>query len=172
MTPRGQVVALCGVAVIAGLLHFVTRVHVPRDPGERDFAGEPQLASVEPVSLAAAREHLQTWFPESAAADGPVAAEVDGLPGLEPSGLPDRGELGGWRFLLRGVFDSGEPFAVFEVTPQAGGATERVMMSAGNTIHGIRLDSVGGRQAVLTDGQTTIRLALFLHDQGQDSFNR
>jgi hypothetical protein len=172
MTPRGQVVTLCGVAVITGLLQFFTRVHVPRDPGERDFAAELQLASVEPVSLATAREHLQTWFPESAAADGPGAAEMGVLPELEPGGLPDRGELGGLRFLLRGVFDSGEPFAVFEVTPRAGGATERVMMSAGNTIQGIRLDSVGGRQAVLTDGQNTIRLALFLHDQGQDSFNR
>jgi hypothetical protein len=76
--------------------------------------------------------------------------------------IPDRADLGGWHFVLRGVFDAGPLFAVLDVMPSAGGEIEQHRLSAGELIKGVRVERISGRSVSLSDGENVTELALFI----------
>jgi hypothetical protein len=76
--------------------------------------------------------------------------------------VPDRADLGGWRFVLRGVFDAGPPFAVLDVMSSSGGEFEQHRLSLGEAIKGVRVERISGRSVSLSDGENVIQLALFI----------
>ena len=164
MTVRAQVAAVLAVLGLVGVVDFAKRVYVPRDDAERTTELKPAQPLDAPLSLAEARQRLQSWLPDQGmaaqASSGSNAEQAD----TNGANYPDRGELGGYVFLLRGIFDqdSGLPFAVMEVTPKTGGSTERREVVAGDSIHDVRVDRVAGRRVSLSTGNTAIELALFL----------
>lgn len=166
MTKRAQVLLVAMVLLLIGVVDFVQRIYVPRSASSREAQIEVVPLPVDPMPLASAQERLQSWFPASAPQPGYLPAQPASDPGIAGVAIPDRAELGGWRFVLRGVFDAGPPFAVFDVMPSNGGDVEQHRLAAGETLKGVRLEEISGRTVSLSDGQTSIRLALFidLHD--------
>lgn len=166
MTPRAQVLVVAVVLLLFAAADFVQRIYVPRSAASREAGVEAVSLPGEPMSLASAQERLQSWFPAAASALSPgpggTPAELAGGPGAAGAPIPDRAELGGWRFVLRGVFDAGPPFAVFDVMSSSGGDVEQHRLSAGQTLNGVRLDEIAGRTVSLSDGEKSIRLALFI----------
>jgi hypothetical protein len=71
-------------------------------------------------------------------------------------------ELGGWRFVLRGIFAAGPRFAVIDVVPANGGDVEQYRLSVGDAINGVRLERISGRRITLSDGKRKIQLTLFI----------
>ena len=65
-------------------------------------------------------------------------------------------------FVLRGVFDAGPTFAVLDVMPISGGVVEQHRLSVGESIKGVRLEQISGRNISLSDGEKVIQLALFI----------
>ena len=167
MTPRMQVIVVAAILALAGAVDFVQRIHMPRSPAIRGSGMEATALPDLPLSLASARQRLQSWFPTQTS--GPQAAPIDVANESRDSGVrvPDRADLGGWRFVLRGVFDAGPPFAVFDVMPSAGGEIEQHRLSAGEAIKGVRVERISGRSVSLSDGEKVIQLALFI-DPGDD----
>lgn len=165
MTVRSQAIVVAAILVLAGLVDFVQRVYVPRSQATRAAnTGSPVLPNP-PLSLASARQRLQSWLPvptlipASAPAGGPKAVANEPHAGAR---VPDRVDIGGWRFVLRGVFDAGPPFAVLDVMPSAGGAVEQYRLAAGEAIKGVRVERIAGRGVSLSDGEKVIQLALFI----------
>jgi len=119
----------------------------------------------EPLPVASARERLQSWFP----AQQSESPDTESTAGEQPegAGVPDRAEIGGWRFVLRGVFDAGPPFAVLDVQASAGGAVEQHRLSAGDTIKGVTVERIAGQRVSLSDGENEVELALFI-DPGDE----
>lgn len=170
MTVRTQVIATITVLVLVGAVDFVARVHVPRSTAERDLQVDRSLAPDETLSLAEARQRLQSWLPDQAATTNANTAGNGQQAVIDAAALPDRGVLAGRLFVLRGIFDTedGDPFAVIEVAAEDGAAIERHDVLAGDEIDGVRVDRIDGRRVALSDGDKTIRLALFL-DPGFES---
>jgi hypothetical protein len=150
------------VLLLIASIDFVQRIYVPRSAASREAQIKVVPLPGEPMPLASAQERLQSWFPASAPQSGGVQAEVESDPGAARTAIPDRVELGGWRFVLRGVFDAGPPFAVFDVMSSEGGDVEQHRLTAGEELNGVRLEEISGRTVSLSDGQTSIRLALFI----------
>jgi len=165
VTPRTQVTAVAAVLLLAGAVDFLQRVYVPSTPATRDSNTEILALPDEPLPLASARERLQSWFP----AQQLEPPESESTAGERPTGagVPDRAEIGGWQFVLRGVFDAGPPFAVLDVQASAGGAVEQHRLSAGDTIKGVTVERIAGRRVSLSDGENEIELALFI-DPGDE----
>jgi hypothetical protein len=149
------------VLLLTVAVDFVQRIYVPRSAASREAQIEAVPLPGEPMPLASAQERLQSWFPASALRPGAASAEPAIGPG-DAAAIPDRAELGGWRFVLRGVFDAGPPFAVFDVMSSNGGDVEQHRLTAGETLNGVRLEEISGRTVSLSDGQQSIRLALFI----------
>ncbi len=167
MTPRMQVIVVAAILALAGAVDFVQRIHMPRSLAIRGAGLEATALPDLPLSLASARQRLQSWFPTQTS--GPQAASLEVANESRDSALriPDRANLGGWRFVLRGVFDAGPPFAVLDVMPSAGGEIEQHRLSAGELIKGVRVERISGRSVSLSDGENLIQLALFI-DPGDD----
>lgn len=162
MTPRTQIIVVAAILALAGAVDFVKRVHVPRLPATRESnIDAPDLPS-QPLPLASARQRLQSWFP--AQTPGPEIAPTDDQNAPADSGgpIPDRADLGGWRFVLRGVFDAGPPFAVFDLMSIAGGEIEQHRLSVGEAIKGVRVERIAGRKVSLVYGENMVQLALFI----------
>ena len=162
MTARAQVILVAIVLLLVVVVDFVQRIHVPRSVASREANIEAVPLPEEPLSLASAQERLQSWFPASAPQPGGAPAQPASGPGIAGVTIPDRVELGGWRFVLRGIFDAGPPFAVFDVTSSSGGDGEQHRLSAGETLNGVRLEEISGHTVRLSDGKKSIRLALFI----------
>lgn len=162
MTARAQVLLVAVVLLLIAVVDFVQRIYVPRSAASREAQIEVVPLPGEPMPLASAQERLQSWFPASAPQPGGAQAEVASDPRETGAAIPDRAELGGWRFVLRGVFDAGPPFAVFDVMSSNGGDVEQHRLTAGETLNGVRLEEISGRTVSLSDGQQSIRLALFI----------
>ena len=162
MTARAEVILVAVVLLLIGAVDYVQRSHVPRSAASREAQIEVVPLPGEPMPLASAQERLQSWFPASAPQPGGAPAQPASGPGIAGVTIPDRAELGGWRFVLRGVFDAGPPFAVFDVMSSDGGDVEQHRLSAGETLNGVRLEEISGRMVSLSDGQKSIRLALFI----------
>ena len=162
MTARAQVILVAVVLLLIGAVDFVQRIYVPRSAASREAQIEVVPLPGEPMPLASAQERLQSWFPASAPQPGGALADPASDPGNARAAIPDRAELGGWRFVLRGVFDAGPPFAVFDVMSSSGGDVEQHRLLAGETLNGVRLEEISGRTVSLSDGQKSIRLALFI----------
>ncbi len=163
MTPRTQVIVVAAILALAGVVDFVQRIYMPRSVTTRGAAVESTALPEFPLSLASARQRLQSWLPTQTSGSQAVPIEV--ATGPRSSGgtrIPDRADLGGWRFVLRGVFDAGPPFAVLDVTPMAGGEVEQYRLSAGEAIKGVRVERISGRRVSLSDGEKVIQLALFI----------
>ena len=167
MTPRMQVIVVAAILALAGAVDFVQRIHMPRSLAIRGAGLEATALPDLPLSLASARQRLQSWLPTQTS--GPQAASIEVANESRDSALrvPDRADLGGWRFVLRGVFDAGPPFAVLDVMPSAGGEIEQHRLSAGELIKGVRVERISGRSISLSDGENLIQLALFI-DPGDD----
>ena len=166
MTPRQQIIAAAAVLAIVGTVDFFGRVHVPRQPATRamDAGNQGQVES--PMPLAMARQRLQSWFPAQAP---PGQTSVADAAGRDPSApIPDRAAIGGWQFVLRGVFDAGPTFAVFDVVSGDGVAIEQHRLSVGEAIKGVRVEQIAGRRVSLSDGDKVVQLALFI-DPGQNA---
>jgi len=165
VTPRSQVLTVAAILVVAGVVDFVQRIHVPRSAATRDANIETRIVADAPLPLASARERLQSWFPvqQQRSQDSQNDSEQQG----EYAGMPDRADIGGWRFVLRGVFDAGPPFAVLDVQASAGGTIEQHRLSAGDTIKGVTVERIAGRRVSLSDGENEIELALFI-DPGDE----
>ncbi len=172
MTVRMQITATVLVLLLLGAVDFVVRVYVPRSTAERDLQMDTSLPPNETLSLAEAQQRLQSWLPDqtetAAARPGPDGGEQGAATALDAS--PDRAELAGRLFVLRGIFDTegGDPFAVLEVAPVAGGSVDRHDAIAGDEIDGVRINLIDGRRVELSDGGKTIQLSLFL-DPGFES---
>ncbi len=167
MTPRTQVIVVAAILTLAGAVDFVQRIHMPRSTAIRGAGMEATALPDLPLSLASARQRLQSWLPTQT--PGPPAASIDAANEFRDSAvrIPDRADLGGWRFVLRGVFDAGPPFAVLDVMPSAGGEIEQHRLSAGELIKGVRVERISGRSVSLSDGEHVTELALFI-DPGDD----
>ncbi len=167
MTPRNQVIVVAAILALAGAVDFVQRIHMPRSTAIRGAGMEATALPDLPLSLASARQRLQSWLPTQTS--GPQAASNDVANVSRDSAVrvPDRADLGGWRFVLRGVFDAGPPFAVLDVMPGAGGEIEQHRLSAGEIIKGVRVERISGRSVSLSDGEKVTELALFI-DPGDD----
>ena len=141
MTPRSQVIVVAAILALAGAVDFVQRIHMPRSTAISGAGMEATALPDLPLSLASARQRLQSWLPTQTS--GPQAASNDVANESRDSGVrvrvPDRADLGGWRFVLRGVFDAGPPFAVLDVMPSAGGEIE----AAGLVFGRVRLQLEG-----------------------------
>ena len=164
MTVRAQVTAVLVILALVGMLDFATRVYVPRDKAERNAQLQVTSAPKRTLSLAEARQRLQSWLPDPGSAVQQLSGSETQQGASDDGDRSDRGELGSNIFVLRGVFDTpAEPtFAVVEVTPKAGGAARRYEANAGDTIEDVRVDQIAGRRVRLSDGDSTIELALFL----------
>ncbi len=167
MTPRMQVIVVAAILALAGAVDFVQRIHVPRSLAIRGAEMEATALPDLPLSLASARQRLQSWLPTQTS--GPQAASIDVANESRDSAvrIPDRADLGGWHFVLRGVFDAGPPFAVLDVMSSAGGEIEQHRLSAGEAIKGVRVERISGRSVSLSDGESVTELALFI-DPGDD----
>lgn len=164
MTGRSQVLVIATVLLLIAAVDFVYRVYVPRSAASRETQIETVLLPGEPQSLASAQERLQSWFPvETSTSDSGVTAANTSDDAA--AALPDRGEIAGWRFILRGVFDAGPPFAVLDIVSKAGGETEQHRLSAGDTAKGVSVERISGHSVYLTDGETMIQLALFVEPE-------
>lgn len=165
MTPRTQVTLVAAVLLLAGAVDFLQRVYVPSAPATRDSTTEILALPDEPLPLASARERLQSWFPaqQLEPQDPQSAADEES----RSAGAPDRADIGGWRFVLRGVFDVGPPFAVLDVQASAGGTVEQHRLSAGDTIRGVTVERIAGRRVSLSDGENEIELALFIDPEDE-----
>lgn len=165
MTLRKQVTAVAVALVLAGAVDFVQRVYVPRSPATRDSNVETRALPDEPLPLASARKRLQSWFP----AQQPDPQEPQDNAGDHSQSVraPDRADIGGWRFVLRGVFDAGPPFAVLDVQASAGGTVEQHRLSAGATIKGVTVERIAGRRVSLSDGENEVELALFIDPEDE-----
>lgn len=162
MTPRQQIIVVAAVLAIVGAVDFVQRVHVPRQPATRALDAGNQGQPEAPMPLAMARQRLQSWFPpEGPGPQDPTAATQAGA-GNSATSVPDRAEIGGRQFVLRGVFDAGPPFAVFDVASRSGGMVEQHRLSVGEEIEGVRVERIAGRSVSLSDGDSTVQLALFI----------
>ncbi len=162
MTPRMQVIVVAAILALAGAVDFVQRIHVPRSLAIRGAGMEATALPDLPLSLASARQRLQSWLPTQTS--GPQVASIDVANESRESAvrIPDRADLGGWHFVLRGVFDAGPPFAVLDVMSSAGGEVEQHRLSAGELIKGVRVEQISGRSVSLSDGENVTELALFI----------
>ena len=162
MTPRQQIATLAVILVVVAVVDFAQRIHVPRSAASRETGIETATLADQPLTLASARQRLQSWFPGQEA--GSQVAPTDEATGGRDSGvhIPDRADIGEWRFVLRGVFDAGPPFAVFDVSSSAGGAIEQHRLEAGEEVKGVRVERIAGRSVSLSDGDNKIHLALFI----------
>ena len=155
---------VAAVLSLAGAVDFVQRIHMPRSLAIRDPGIEATVLPGLPLSLASARQRLQSWLPTQTSASQAASIEVvNESRGSAGARTPDRADIGGWHFVLRGVFDAGPPFAVFDVTPSAGGDIEQHRLSAGETIKGVRVARISGRSVSLTDGEKQSELTLFIN---------
>ncbi len=163
MTPRNQVIVVAAILALAGAVDFVQRIHMPRSLAIRGAGLEATALPDLPLSLASARQRLQSWLPTQTS--GPQAASLEVANESRDSAVrvPDRADLGGWRFVLRGVFDAGPPFAVLDVMPSAGGEIEQHRLSAGELIKGVRVERISGRSVSLSDGEKVTELTLFIN---------
>jgi hypothetical protein len=164
VTSRNQVTAVVLVLGLIGVLDFVTRVYVPRSAAGRDMQFEVAAPREQPLSLAEAQQRLQSWLPDQrpgTPSSGTDSAE-DGT--TSTADLPDRGELAGWHFVLRGVFARApsQPFAAIEVMSSKGGAIEQHEVTEGQLIKGVRVERVGLHGVSLTEGAEAIELTLFV----------
>lgn len=162
MTPRTQVIVVAAILTLAGAVDFVQRIHLPRAQATRSADMAASAIPEPPLSLASARQRLQSWFPAQTPGVPTAATETADEPPLPAARVPDRADLAGWRFVLRGVFDAGPPFAVFDVMPSAGGDVEQHRLAAGELIKGVRVERISGRSVSLSDGENVIQLALFI----------
>ncbi len=162
MTPRMQVIVIAAILGLAGAVDFVQRIHMPRSMAIRGAGMEATALPDLPLSLASARQRLQSWLPTQTS--GPQAASIDVANESRDSAvrIPDRADLGGWHFVLRGVFDAGPPFAVLDVMSSAGGEIEQHRLSAGEAFKGVRVERISGRSVSLSDGESVTELALFI----------
>ncbi len=160
MTQTRQVMVLAAIFAVVAVVDFAQRIHVPRAATTRESTIEMPAMPAPPLSLALARERLQSWFPTAMSGQQTAAAATER--GESAAALPDRGDIGGWRFVLRGVFDAGPPFAVLDVMSTSGAAVEQHRLSAGQTIKGVRVEQINGRRVSLSAGEKTIQLALFV----------
>ena len=163
MTPRHQIIAVAATLLLVGAVDFLQRVYVPRSPAARTTDTETPALPDPPLPLASAQERLQSWL----ATPAETAAQTEPTDALVKSGesgerIPDRADIGGWRFVLRGVFDAGPPFAVFDVMSNATGEIEQHRLSAGEAINGVRVEQISGRRVRLSDGEQVFHLALFV----------
>ena len=133
---------------------------MPRAPTTRESQIESPTLPAVPLSLAMARQRLQSWFP--AQTTGLQAASAQGQSGTSIASIPDRADIGGWRFVLRGVFDTGPTFAVLDVMPASGGTVEQHSLSVGDAIKGVTVEQIFGRKISLSDGEKVVQLALFI----------
>jgi len=163
VTPRMQVIVVAAILALAGAVDFVQRIHMPRSLAIRGAGLEATALPDLPLSLASARQRLQSWLPTQTS--GPQAASIEVANESRDSAVrvPDRADLGGWRFVLRGVFDAGPPFAVLDVMPSAGGEIEQHRLSAGELIKGVRVERISGRSVSLSDGEKVTELTLFIN---------
>lgn len=166
MTPRNQVIAVAAILVIVATFDFVQRVQVPRAPTTRDSQIESPALPAVPLSLALARQRLQSWFPAQTTGQQAPAAGAQNVSGNVDASLPDRADIGGWNFVLRGVFDAGPTFAVLDVMQISGSAVEQHRLSVGESLKGVRLEQISGRNISLSDGEKVIQLALFIDPRG------
>lgn len=165
MTLRNQVITVAAIFLLAGVVDFVKRVYVPRSPATRDSNIEALSLPDGPLPLASARERLQSWFPaQQPEPQEPQSATSEQSQSTE---MPDRADIGGWLFVLRGVFDAGPPFAVLDVQASAGGTVEQHRLSVGESVKGVSLERITGRRVSLSDGENVIELALFI-DPGDE----
>lgn len=164
MTPRIQVIVLATILGLVGAVDFVQRIHVPRSPATRESKIETPALPDQPLPLASARQRLQSWFPLQTQAPRAASSDTGNEPGDSGSGaqIPDRTDLGGWRFVLRGIFDAGPPFAVFDVMSIAGSEAEQHRLAVGEAIKGVRVVRISRRSVSLSDGENVIQLALFV----------
>lgn len=164
MTPRTQSIVVAAILTLAGAVDFVQRIYMPRSPATRGAGIEATARADQPLSLASARQRLESWLPTQTSAS--QAALIEAANESRRSGAartPDRADVGGWLFVLRGVFDAGPPFAVFDVRPSAGGEVEQHRLSAGETVKGVRVERISGHSVSLTDGQNRTELSLFIN---------
>ena len=167
MTPRMQVIVVAAILALAGAVDFVQRIHMPRSTAIRGAGLEATALPDLPLSLASARQRLQSWLPTQTSGPQAASNEVANESRDSAVRVPDRANLGGWRFVLRGVFDAGPAFAVLDVMPSAGGEIEQHRLLAGELIKGVRVERISGRSVSLSDGENLIQLALFI-DPGDD----
>ena len=164
MTARAQVLLVAVVLLLIAAVDFVQRIHVPRSAASRETQIEAVPLPGEPMSLASAQERLQSWFPaEAPTSDSEAMATTESDDAA--AALPDRVDLAGWRFILRGVFDAGPEFAVLDVMSTSGGETEQHRLLAGDEIKGVSVERISGRSVYLSDGDTIKRLALFVEPE-------
>jgi hypothetical protein len=161
VTPRTQVIVVAAVFVLAGAIDFVQRIYVSRSPATRELKLEEFASRNQPLPLASARERLQSWLPTNATESQETPPGGHNEP-LESGRIPDRADIGGWRFILLGVFDAGPPFAVFDIKSSASGEIEQHRVSAGEAIQGVRIERIAGHSVDLLDGDKMIHLALFI----------
>ena len=167
MTPRMQVIVVAAILTLAGAVDFVQRIHMPRSLAIRGAGMEATALPDPPLSLASARQRLQSWLPTQTSGSQAASIEVANESRDSAVRVPDRADFGGWRFVLRGVFDAGPPFAVLDVMPSAGGEIEQHRLLAGEVIKGVRVERISGRSVSLSDGEHVTELALFI-DPGDD----
>ena len=164
MTARSQVMLVAVVLLLIAVADFVQRIYVPRSAASREAQIEAVPLPGEPMPLASAKERLQSWFPvEAPTSDSEtmVANASDDA----AAALPDRVDIAGWRFILRGVFDAGPEFAVLDVMSTSGGETEQHRLLAGDEIKGVSVERISGRSVYLSDGEIIKRLALFVEPE-------
>jgi len=162
VTPRNQVIVVAAILALAGAVDFVQRIHMPRSLAIRGAGMESTALPDLPLSLASARQRLQSWLPTQIPGQQGLSVDAQVEPHDSAASIPDRADIGGWRFVLRGVFDAGPPFAVLDVMLSTGGEVEQHRLSAGELIKGVRVERISGRSVSLSDGEKVIQLALFI----------
>ena len=164
MTARSQVMLVAIVLLLIAVADFVQRIYVPRSAASREAQIEAVPLPGEPMPLASAQERLQSWFPVGAPTSDSETMVANASDDAAVA-LPDRVDIAGWRFILRGVFDAGPEFAVLDVMSTSGGETEQHRLLAGDEIKGVSVERISGRSVYLSDGEIIKRLALFVEPE-------
>jgi hypothetical protein len=162
VTRRAQILIAALALGALAVADFATRVYVPRSAVDRGPDEVDPVAPALPVSPQLAFERLDRWLGVEAPPSGSNPAKEGSVPqAASEAAAPDQAEIGGRRFVLRGIFDAGEPFAVLDVLPEGGGPAEQHDLAIGEAVHGVRIEQIAGRMVTLSDGQAVARLVLF-----------
>ena len=132
--------------VLAALVDFTRRVHVPRDVQPRDAASFVPADVAPPVTAAVVRRDLAAWLPglTPVAEGGGAAAETD------------------WSLTLLAVFsERGAPFAVIRATPAAGGAARVQRIAEGDEAYGFKVLQIEPQRVRLEGADGTQELQIF-----------
>ena len=137
---RRPLQGLGAVLLLAIVVDFVVRVHVPRDASLREFKAPASMRVPDAVPAATVAAALEAWLPSAAVTGPPKEREI----------------------ALQGIFRApAGAIAVVTLRDPGGGAVETLRTTEGQTVEGWTVEEISARKVTLRKGEQTRDLLLF-----------